>query len=292
MELDLRRLRSFLAVAERLHFGRAAQALYITQPALSRQIRQLERDVGAELFERDSRHVTLTPAGEVLAREGARLLAASDALLLRAQRAAASELQIQIGFMLGIDIDGVIEVFSSRHPEVEVRLKRLRWWNHGQAIADGTVDVGFVRLPVPSEGLRVLPLYREAICVSLPGGHPLASRAVVALADLADEPMLRYADATPAWDAFWTADPRPDGTEAQRGPQVHDMEEIIEYVRGRRGLAFLPAPIAAAFAGRGVVFVPISDIPPGQVALASSNHADSPYIAPLTKAAKEMFGVE
>jgi DNA-binding transcriptional LysR family regulator len=292
VELDLRKLRSFLAVAERLHFGRAAESLYITQPALSRQIQQLEQEVGAELFERDSRHVALTPAGEVLAREGARLLAAGEAAILHARRAAIGELQLIVGFMLGMDIDGVLEAFAERHPDVEVQLKRLRWWNHGQAIADGAVDVGFVRLPVPSEGLTLLPLYREPICATLPGDHPLATKSELYLSDLANEPMLRYANATPAWDAFWTADPRPDGTEAERGPQVHDMEEIIEYVRGRRGIAFLPEAVAAAFPGRGVVFVRISDIPKGHVALAWSERASPLYIGSLRQAAQEVFGAD
>jgi DNA-binding transcriptional LysR family regulator len=83
MDLDLRKLRYFLAVAERLHFGRAAAALYITQPALSRQIRQLEEELGVELLERSSRQVSLTAAGKRLAEDGARLLAASDAAIAR-----------------------------------------------------------------------------------------------------------------------------------------------------------------------------------------------------------------
>ena len=89
MDLDMRKLRYFVAVAERLHFGRAAAALYIGQPALSRQIRQFEQELGVELFERSSRQVRLTPAGQRLAEDGARLLADGDAAVARARRAAA-----------------------------------------------------------------------------------------------------------------------------------------------------------------------------------------------------------
>jgi DNA-binding transcriptional LysR family regulator len=99
MDPDLRKLRYFVAVAERLHFGKAAAALYITQPALSRQIRQLEEELGVELLERSSRQVSLTPAGKRLAEAGARLLADSQAAVARARRAQDSEQSLTIGFM-------------------------------------------------------------------------------------------------------------------------------------------------------------------------------------------------
>jgi DNA-binding transcriptional LysR family regulator len=95
----MRKLRYFVAVAQRLHFGRAAAALYISQPALSRQIRQLEQELGVELFERNSRQVRLTPAGQRLAEEGARLLADSEAAVARARRAAAGELCLTVGYV-------------------------------------------------------------------------------------------------------------------------------------------------------------------------------------------------
>ena len=99
MDLDLRKLRYFVAVAERLHFGRAAAAVYITQPALSRQIRQFEEELGVELLERSSRQVTLTSAGKRLAEDGARLLADSEAAVARARRARDSGQSLTVGFM-------------------------------------------------------------------------------------------------------------------------------------------------------------------------------------------------
>src|SRR5215469_13074200 len=125
MDLDLRKLRYFLAVAERLHFGRAAAALYITQPALSRQIRQLEEELGVELLERSSRQVSLTPAGRRLAEDGARLLADSEAAVARARRAQDNERSLTAGFMLGMDIAPVLTEFAHSHPEIEIQLQRL-----------------------------------------------------------------------------------------------------------------------------------------------------------------------
>jgi DNA-binding transcriptional LysR family regulator len=279
MDLDMRKLRYFVAVADRLHFGRAAAALYISQPALSRQIRQFE-------LERSSRQVRLTSAGQRLAEDGARLLADSDAAVARARRAGAGGLSLTVGFMLGMDTAPVLAQFARTQPDVEIQLQRLHWWNHAAALRDGRVDAGFVRLPLPPDGLEIRKLYTEPICVTLPADHPLARQASVDIAELAGEPVLLYADAQPEWNAFWTYDPRPDGGQPSRGPDVHDMEEIVAYARAGRGVAFLPAPITANIAPPGVVFLPVHGIPPGQVALAWDADQPPGHIAALLSAAR------
>ena len=286
MDLDLRKLRYFLAVAERLHFGRAAAALYITQPALSRQIRQFEEELGVELLERSSRQVSLTAAGKRLAEDGVRLLAASDAAVARAHRAGHGGQSLTVGFMLGMDIAPVLAQFARRHPEVEIQLQRLRWWNHAAALRDGRVDAGFVRLPLPTDGLEIRALYQEPVCVALPDSHPLAAMTSVGIADLADEPVLQYADARPEWNAFWTFDPRPDGSHPRPGPNVHDMEEIVAYVRAGRGVAFLTLPITTVIAPPGVTFVRVDGIPRGQVVLAWDADQPPRHIHGLLSAAR------
>jgi DNA-binding transcriptional LysR family regulator len=286
MDLDMRKLRYFVAVADRLHFGRAAAALYISQPALSRQIRQFEQELGVELLERSSRQVRLTSAGQRLAEDGARLLADSDAAVARARRAGAGGLSLTVGFMLGMDTAPVLAQFARTQPDVEIQLQRLHWWNHAAALRDGRVDAGIVRLPLPPDGLEIRKLYTEPICVTLPADHPLARQASVDIAELAGEPVLLYADAQPEWNAFWTYDPRPDGGQPSRGPDVHDMEEIVAYARAGRGVAFLPAPITANIAPPGVVFLPVHGIPPGQVALAWDADRPPGHIAALLSAAR------
>ncbi|MBY8878901.1 LysR family transcriptional regulator [Actinacidiphila acidipaludis] len=266
--LDLRKLRYFLAVAERLHFGRAALDLRISQPALSRQVRQLEHDIGTDLFVRTSREVTLTPAGEQLLEDGRHLLAAARRAGERARRAAGQD-RLTVGFMLGVQVDPLLAAFAAARPDVTVRLERLRWWNHGESLQDGRVDVAAIRLPVRSdEGLRMLTLDQERLVVALPAGHPLAGEASVPVGALSGEPVLRYADAGSAWNAFWTVDPRPDGTQPASGPEVRDMEEILAYVRAGRGVAFLPQPVTAAFRRPHIAYVPVSGVPPGTVVLA------------------------
>lgn len=286
----MRKLRYFVAVAERLHFGRAAAALYITQPALSRQIRQFEEELGVELLERTSRQVTLTQAGKRLAEDGARLLADGEAAVARARRAQNGERTLTVGFMLGMDLAPVMKEFARRHPDVELELQRLRWWNHAASIRDGQVDAGFVRMPLPAEGLGTQALYGEAVCVALPSHHPLARMSPVPIAALVHEPVLLYADAHPDWNAFWTFDPRPDGSHPPPGPFVHDMEEIVAYVRAGRGVAYLPVPVTVAITPPGVTFVRVDGVPPGQVVLAWDAERPPRRLAELLSVACDVAG--
>ncbi|MBB5131210.1 DNA-binding transcriptional LysR family regulator [Thermocatellispora tengchongensis] len=285
MDLDLRKLRYFVAVAERLHFGRAALALHVTQPALSRQIRQLERDLGVVLFSRTSREVTLTPAGDQLLQDARALLAAGQAAQDRARRAGAGEHTLTVGFMLGADITAVVNTFSARHPDVPIELVRIRWWNMAGPLLDRTVDVGFVRLPVEADGLDVLPLYPERLSVVLPARHPLAGEAAIAVTALAGEPILRYADAAPAWAAVWNAESPPGGTRS-RGPAFRDMEELLGYVRAGRGVVLVPEPVAALFPRPDIAYVPVTGLPPGRLALAWDGARRSELVTAFVEAAR------
>lgn len=285
-DLDLRRLRSFVAVAERLHFGQAAAALHVTQPALSRQIQQLEHDLGVSLFRRSSREVALTPAGEQFLQDSRELLAAARAAQNRARRIAAGEGVLKVGFMLSSDITAPLHAFSAREPEVRIELVRLRWWSQSADLLDGTADVGFVRLPVDADRLRVLPLYQEGLCTVLPVRHPLAGEDTVGLRALADEPLLHYAGASPAWSAVWNADPRPDGTRWLRGPDVHDMEEILAYVRAGSGVVMVPESVAAVFPRPDIAYVPLADVSPGTVALAWDGDRPSPLVETFVDATR------
>ncbi|MFE5887309.1 LysR family transcriptional regulator [Streptomyces sp. NPDC056468] len=268
IDLDLRKLRYFVAVAERRHFGQAAVALHVTQPALSRQVRQLEHELRVELFTRSTREVSLTPAGEQFLRDAKALLAAAEAAQERARRIGAGDDALVVGFMLGTDVSLALNAFSARFPRVSIELVRLRWWSQARAILDGSVDVGFVRPPLEADGVELLALYAEQLAAVLPIDHPRARDAKVALAALTDDPVLEYAEAAEAWSAVWNADPRPDGTRPGHGPAFHDMEELLGYVRGGRGIAFVPSSVAAAFPRSDIAYVPVADVPPGQVSLA------------------------
>lgn len=167
MDLDLRKLRYFVAVADRLHFGRAADALHIAQPALSRQIRALEQDLGASLFTRDSHGVTLTDAGRQLLDDAGPLLASAHAVRRRVSVAERGGRRLVVGFRAGIPVIPATRVFEAQHPDVVVDVQRMEWDDQASMLLDGRVDVAYVRLPLAETGLRLAPLYTEPLMVAL-----------------------------------------------------------------------------------------------------------------------------
>ena len=175
-DVDLRKLRYFVAVAEQLHFGRAAEALHIAQPVLSRQIRALEDELKAQLFVRDKRATELTPAGQQLLADAGPLLASADALRLRVTRAARGQGSFTIGFMPGLIVTEAVCALTSRHPQLTVDVLRTNWDDQTAVVHDGRADVSYIRLPVDQSGLQVRPLLTEPRVAALPAGHRLAGK--------------------------------------------------------------------------------------------------------------------
>ena len=266
MDLDLRKLRYFVAVAEELNFGRAAQALHIAQPVLSRQIRALEQELGVRLLERDKRGTRLTPAGEALLEDGRALLAAADATRRRARDADAGERVFTVGFMPGLIVTPAVREFSRCHPEVRVEVLRTDWLNQTDTIHDGTVDVGYLRQPVDQRGLTVEPLLSEQRVAVVPAGHRLAGKDSVLVADLAAEHLLQDPEAVPEWRdiAVELRDGRPSG----RVPPFRTVEEKLEHVAAGHGIVVLPLSTAVFYTRADISHVLVSDIAPNQVCLA------------------------
>src|SRR5580704_13639590 len=169
-DVDLRKLRYFVTVAEHLHFGRAAEALHIAQPVLSRQIRVLEDELGAQLFVRDKRATELTPAGQQLLADAGPLLASADALRRRVTRAARGPGSFTIGFMPGLIVTEAVRALASGHPQLTVNVLRTSWDDQTEVIRDGRADVSYIRLPVDQSGLQIQALLTEPRVAVLPAG--------------------------------------------------------------------------------------------------------------------------
>ena len=199
MDVDLRKLRYFVAVAEQLHFGRAAAALHIAQPVLSRQIRALEDELHVQLFLRDRRSTELTAAGRQLLDDARPLLASAEALRRRAARAARGSSTFTVGFMPGITVTSAVRALTDRHPDLQVELVRTTWVDQVEVLRDGRVDVSIVRLPIEARGLRLQPMYTDPRVVALRADHRLAGKESITIADLADEHLLQDPDAVPEW---------------------------------------------------------------------------------------------
>jgi DNA-binding transcriptional LysR family regulator len=281
MDVDLRKLRYFVAVAERLHFGRAAEALHIAQPVLSRQIRALEDELKAQLFVRDRRATELTPAGAQLLVDARPLLASADALRTRVGRAARGPATFTVGFMPGLIVTPAVRALSSRHPELTVDVVRTTWDDQVDVIHDGRVDVSYVRLPVDERGLRLRPLCTEPRVVALPAEHRLAGKEFVAIADLADERLLQNPDAVPEWR---------DVATQVRGdrPVFRAVEEKLEHVAAGRGVVILPLSTATFYTRSDVSCVPVCDIGPNHVSLAWDSGRRLPLIQEFVEIAGRM----
>jgi DNA-binding transcriptional LysR family regulator len=264
-DVDLRKLRYFVAVAEQLHFGRAAQTLHIAQPVLSRQIRALEEELKAQLFVRDKRATELTPAGRQLLADAGPLLAAADALGRRVTRAARGPASFTIGFMPGLIVTEAVRALASRHPQLAVGVLRTGWDDQTAVLRDGRADVSYIRLPADQSGLQVRPLLAEPRVVALPADHRLAGKDAISIADLADEHLLQDPAAVPEW--------RDTATEMRSrhrrdAPVFRTVEEKLEHVAAGHGIVLLPLSTAVFYTRPGVAYSHVSDIPPGQVCLA------------------------
>lgn len=278
MDLDLRKLRYFVAVAQELNFGRAAARLHIAQPVLSRQIRVFEDELGTRLFDRSRRGTTLTPAGQRLLAEAPDLLAAAE----RVRRSVRGTAQLRVGFMPGITVTAEVRALQERRPDVEVVLVRTTWDDQVETLHDGRVDVGYVRLPIDRSGLVVRPLFTEPRLVVLAAEHRLAGKESLSVADLADEHLLQDPDAVPEW--------RDVATELRTGrarpaTAFSSVEEKLEHVAAGHGIAVVPQSTATYYTRPDVVAVPVPDIGPNHVCLAWRRGRRTPLVAEFAELA-------
>src|SRR3954447_16821411 len=276
-DLDLRKLRYFVAVADQLHFGRAADELHIAQPVLSRQIRALEQDLGASLFTRDRHGVALTNAGRQLLADAGPLLASSHAARRRVAAAARGSRRLTIGFRAGIPVMPAARAFEAQHPDVVVDVQRIESDDQAPMLLDGRIDVGYVRLPIDEAGLRVAPLYTEPRVAVLPAGHRLAGKDQIAEAALPGEPLVWPGDAS----TQPTRRPHPDA-----GYLVRGVDETLEHVAAGRGISFLARSATVFYTHPEVAFVPVPDLAPDQVCLAVATANRSPVVDDFFTAAR------
>ncbi|WP_405475201.1 LysR family transcriptional regulator [Streptomyces sp. NBC_00009] len=277
MDLDLRKLRYFVAVADRLHFGRAADELHIAQPVLSRQIRALEQDLGASLFTRDRHGVELTDAGRQLLADAGPLLASTHAVRRRVSAAASGKRRLMVGFRAGIAVTPAARAFEDRHPDVVVDVQRIEGDDQAAMLLDGRIDVGYVRLPIDEAGLRVTPLYTEPRVAVLPTGHRFAGKQEVTEADLAGETLV------------WHGDPSTQPTKRplpNAGYPVRGVDETLEHVAAGRGISFLARSASVFYSHPDVVNVPIPNLAPEQVCLAVTASHTSPVVDDFVTAAQ------
>ena len=194
---DLSHLRCFVALAEELHFGRAAARLNMTQPPLSRQLQQLEHIIGTELMERSSRVVRLTTAGKAFLVDARAILRAAEEAMVTARRAALGEGGvITLGFIPATSyslLPRLVSFLANEMPQVQFVLKEMVTANQAEALGTGGIDAGILRLPIDLRGLEAVTISHEPFVVAVPSGHALARPGVLAVTDLDRQPLIMYA---------------------------------------------------------------------------------------------------
>jgi DNA-binding transcriptional LysR family regulator len=277
MDLDLRKLRYFVAVAEHLNFGRAAEQLHIAQPVLSRQIRALEQELKVTLFVRGNRGTELTTAGQALLEDARQLLSAAEGVRRRVHDAATGRRTFTVGFVPGLVVTDAVRQLSQRRPELSVEVFRTDWYDQTEAILDGRVDVGYVRRPFNATGLDIDAFAEEPRVVALPVEHRLAGKTTMSVTDLAEEHLLQDPDVVPEWRDIAT-ELRASGPRRVT-PRLRTVEEKLEHVARGNGVVVLPASTAAFYTRRDVTHVLVDDIGPSQVCLAWDSRRRSPLVS-------------
>ncbi|MFE2225142.1 LysR family transcriptional regulator [Streptomyces kronopolitis] len=270
--MELRTLRYFVAVAEELHFGRAATRLHMSQPPLSRAIKQLETEIGALLFARSPAGVTLTPVGAVLLDEARALLDRAERLRLRV-RAAAGTAALTVGILGdGTDpgITRLAAAFRRKHPGVDIRIRDTDLTDPTCGLRAGLVDVALTRAPFNETALTVRQLRTDPVGAVLRTDDPLARRGHLTLADLADRRWFQLPEGTdPAWQSYW------NGGTPREGPVVRVVQECLHAVlwNGTVGLSplghDLPTDLTA---------IPLTDMAPSPVVAAWNTGDTNPLI--------------
>ncbi|GAB7106910.1 LysR family transcriptional regulator [Streptomyces phaeofaciens JCM 4814] len=302
MDVHGRDLRYFAVVAEELNFTRAAERLFVSQPTLSKQIRMLEKQLGACLFHRDRRAVRLTEVGEALLPHARGTLAAWEAAEAAVEKASAAARHTLVIGMSTSPGRGLLPALRtrlvSRHPDATPVLRQVNWADPSAGLADGSSDVAFVWLPLPDgDRYQYAVVAQEPRLVALPRGHPLAARAAadpegaVDFVDLLDEPFLALPPQAGPLREYWLAlDAR--GDRAPRiGGVVASAEETHEAVANGQGVALLAVGNAPLVVRDEVIAVPVRGVSPSRLAVAARRNDERPLVlAYLAAAAKAGAG--
>ncbi|WP_405461263.1 LysR substrate-binding domain-containing protein [Streptomyces sp. NBC_00101] len=295
-DVHLRELRYFTALAEELHFTRAAERLFVSQPALSKQIRTLEKELGAELFARHRRGVRLTSAGEALRPYALAMLAAWEACRADVGRVTARErTTVVVGTSASSVPGGLLPAIRSRlaaaHPGAEVRLRRVGSEDVTAGLAGGECDVAFVWLPVPGpERFAWTVVSEEQNLVALTETHPLAAREEIAFTDLLDEPFLALPESAGPLRDHWLALGSRGGRPPRIGGEVNGTAETHAALAAGLGVCLVARGNAQLIALDGVTTRPVTGVPPSRLALAWRRDDTRLLVRAYAEAARQVTG--
>ncbi|MFI6287990.1 LysR family transcriptional regulator [Streptomyces sp. NPDC051018] len=293
MDVDSRLLRSFVAVAQEGSLTGAAERLFVSQPALTKQIRQLESRLGVTLFERSRAGMALTAAGRTLAARAPGLLAEWDAALRETRSAAGRAGRVlRVGFLASAANEmtpRIVAEFTRRRPGWRVEMRQAAWSDPTAGLAAGDVDAALLRLPFPGqEDLRVETLLTEPRWVALPSAHPLAASDVIPFRELWDEPFVAAPEETGRWRTYWLAADEREGHPVRIGAVADQPDDWLSAIANGYGIALAVASSARFHARPGITYRPVSGVSPSRLAVAwAPADDDNPVVQDFVRCCRD-----
>ena len=273
MDVDTRLLRYFAAVAAEGNLTRAAEQLFVSQPALTKQIKQLENQLGVQLFTRSRTGMTLTAAGQALASTTPAVLAGWDQALAETRAAASRAARVlRVGFISSAANEAtqqIIAAFARRRPDWRVDLQQAAWADPTAGLASGDVDAALLRLPFPGQDIvRFEVLLTEPRWVALPATHPLSACEQICFSDLWDEPFVAAPAETGWWRDYWLAAGERQGHPVRIGYVTDQPDAWLTAIANGYGIALAPESAARYYARPGITYRPVTGVSPSQVCVA------------------------
>lgn len=274
--MEIRQIRSFLSVAETLHFGRTAELIHLSQPALSLQIRGLEEEVGVRLFDRNRRKTTLTAAGAAFRDDAAAALSQLEQAIRRARLAANGKLGLlRIGFISTAGSELVADIvrqFGELYPEVEVSLRNILTAEQVRMLETGALDIGFLRLPIGGHSaLDVVTVHREPFVLVVPSSHKLAKRKRVRLCEVAGENFVMYERTwAPGFHDLMFGILRDAGIVPNVTQTAGEVPTLISLVHSRVGITIAPLSVVKHSVASVVACNIVDRIPKSEIGMAVS----------------------
>jgi DNA-binding transcriptional LysR family regulator len=295
MDVDTRLLRYFAAVAEEGNLTRAAERLFVSQPALTKQVRQLETQLGVRLFTRSRAGMSLTPAGQALADRVPAVLTGLDQALRETKSAASRAARVlRVGFLAGAANEAtqqIIAAFTRHWPGWRVEMRASPWTDPTAGLGSGDVDVALLRLPFPGqETLETETLFTEPRWVALPATHPLAARDLIPFHDLWDEPFVAAPAETGWWRDWWLAADERDGHPVRIGAVTDSgqPDDWLTAIANGYGVALAPESAARYYARPGIAYRPVTGVRPSQVGVAWPLQAEvSPVVQDFIRCCRD-----
>jgi DNA-binding transcriptional LysR family regulator len=292
MDVSVRKLRYFVVVAEERNFTRAAARLFVAQQSLSRQIRDLEAELGAALFFRTTRSVDLTPAGEAFLAQVRTVLRMLDSAVAEARETAAGSAgRIRIGFGTGAALEltpYILEEFARQYPKVDIEMREYGLPDQSAGLSELWADVAFIRPPLAVQEIVAHTLFVEPRVLTVSARHELAGRAAVRVADILDVPLAVGRSTDAEYRRFWSLqDYRSGLTEPLLRPTTTNTEEI-ELIAAGLACTVNPAAIMRYIPHSGVRYIPIVDVPGSAVAVAWRQDRDNPLALAFNRVAQQV----